>query len=122
MELIYSKKQPEKLLHIIHKSDEFHTIEDGHRRDVVGEKDLNKKLTFLNRNMDIQSPLIRSRFEKKKKESLAKKKENKYFFKRKQLLKRNTFIVDFSNTFESLSFEGTRARDPENSEKKIGKF
>ena len=27
MELIYSKKQPEKLLHIIHKSDEFHTIE-----------------------------------------------------------------------------------------------
>ena len=39
MELIYSKKQPEKLLHIIHKSDEFHTIENGHRRDVVGEKE-----------------------------------------------------------------------------------
>jgi len=76
------------------------------KKDVVGEKDLNKKLTFLNRNMDIQSPLIRSRFEKKKKESLAKKKENKYFFERKQLLKRNTLIVDFSNTFESLSFEG----------------
>ena len=36
MKKIYSKVEPDKLLHIIHKSDEFHTIEDGHRRDVVG--------------------------------------------------------------------------------------
>ena len=39
MKLIYSKIKPDKLLHIIHKVDEFYTIEDGHRRDVVGEKE-----------------------------------------------------------------------------------
>ena len=39
MELIYSKVEPNKLLHIIHKVDEFYTIEEGHRRDVVGEKE-----------------------------------------------------------------------------------
>ena len=39
MELIYSKVEPDRLLHIIHKSDEFYTIEEGHRRDVVGEKE-----------------------------------------------------------------------------------
>jgi len=36
MKLIYSKIQPNKLLHIIHKADEFYTIEDSHRRDIVG--------------------------------------------------------------------------------------
>ena len=36
MEKIYSKIEPNKLLHIIHKADEFYTIEEGHRRDVVG--------------------------------------------------------------------------------------
>mgnify|MGYP003679451741 FL=1 len=39
MDLIYSKVEPDKLLHIIHKVDEFYTIEEGHRRDVVGEKE-----------------------------------------------------------------------------------
>jgi|TARA_R100000008_G_C3463763_1_gene105504 cupin fold WbuC family metalloprotein len=39
MKEIYSKIKPNKLLHIIHKVDEFYTIEDGHRRDVVGEKE-----------------------------------------------------------------------------------
>ena len=39
MELIYSKIRPRMLLHIIHKADEFYTIEEGHRRDVVGEKE-----------------------------------------------------------------------------------
>jgi len=39
MKLIYSKTKPEKLLHIIHRVDEFYTIDDGHRRDVVGPKE-----------------------------------------------------------------------------------
>ena len=37
MKKIYSKIEPDKLLHIIHKVDEFYTIEDGHRRDLVGD-------------------------------------------------------------------------------------
>ena len=36
MKKIYSKIEPNKLLHIIHKADEFYTIEDSHRRDIVG--------------------------------------------------------------------------------------
>tara|TARA_Y100001970_G_C14246597_1_gene868708 strand:- start:1669 stop:2100 length:432 start_codon:yes stop_codon:yes gene_type:complete len=36
MELIYSKVETDKLLHIIHRSSDFHNIEDGHRTDVVG--------------------------------------------------------------------------------------
>ena len=39
MELIYSKVEPDKLLHIIHKKYEFYSIDEGHRRDVVGEKE-----------------------------------------------------------------------------------
>ena len=39
MDKIYSKVEPSKLLHIIHYTQEFHTIENGHRRDVVGEKE-----------------------------------------------------------------------------------
>ena len=39
MQLIYSKVEPQKLLHIIHKVDEFYTIEEGHRRDLVEEKE-----------------------------------------------------------------------------------
>ena len=39
MKLIHSLIEPERLLHIIHKADEFYTIEEGHRRDVVGEKE-----------------------------------------------------------------------------------
>ena len=38
MEKIYSKIEKDKLLHMVHRADEFHTIEDnGVRRDVVGE-------------------------------------------------------------------------------------
>ena len=39
MELIYSKVEPDRLLHIIHQEHEFYTIDEGHRRDVVGEKE-----------------------------------------------------------------------------------
>ena len=39
MQLIYSKVEPQKLLHIIHKLDEFYTIEEGHRRNLVEEKE-----------------------------------------------------------------------------------
>ena len=40
MEKIYSKVEPNKLLHMVHRADEFDTIEgDGIRRDVVGEKE-----------------------------------------------------------------------------------
>lgn len=36
MEFLHSKIKPNKLLHIVHRVDEFYTIKDGHRRDVVG--------------------------------------------------------------------------------------
>ena len=36
---IYSKVEPKKLLHMVHRVDEFYTIPEGHRRDVVGEKE-----------------------------------------------------------------------------------
>jgi cupin fold WbuC family metalloprotein len=49
MELIYSKIEPDKLLHIIHKVDEFYTIGKGHRRDVVGENEF-IQLSALNMN------------------------------------------------------------------------
>ncbi len=39
MKQIYSKIEPDRLLHIIHTVDEFYTIEEGNRRDVVGEKE-----------------------------------------------------------------------------------
>ena len=39
MQLIYSKVEPKKLLHIIHKVDEFYTIEEGHRRNLVEKKE-----------------------------------------------------------------------------------
>ena len=39
MELIFSKIKPEKLLHIIHNSDDFHSINIGNRREVVDEKE-----------------------------------------------------------------------------------
>ena len=39
MEIIYSKIDPKKILHMIHRVDEFYTIKDGHRRDIVAEKE-----------------------------------------------------------------------------------
>ena len=39
MKKVYSKIEPDRLLHIVHRSNEFYTIEDGHRRDIVGEKE-----------------------------------------------------------------------------------
>ena len=49
MKKIYSKVEPDKLLHIIHKVDEFHTIEDGHRRDIVGDDEF---IQLSSLNMD----------------------------------------------------------------------
>ena len=37
MEKIYSKLEPNKLLHIVHRVHEFHTIEYDHRKDIVSE-------------------------------------------------------------------------------------
>ena len=37
MEKIYSKLEPHKLLHIVHRVHEFHTIEYDHRKDIVSE-------------------------------------------------------------------------------------
>ena len=37
MELIYSKLNSDKLLHIIHRESDFYNIDEGFRRDVVGE-------------------------------------------------------------------------------------
>ena len=37
MELIYSKLNPDKLLHIIHRESDFYNMDDGFRRDIVGE-------------------------------------------------------------------------------------
>tara|TARA_R100000008_G_C3581173_1_gene168619 strand:- start:1924 stop:2355 length:432 start_codon:yes stop_codon:yes gene_type:complete len=50
MEKIYSKVEKDKLLHMVHRADEFYTIEgDGVRRDVVGEKEF-IQLSALNMN------------------------------------------------------------------------
>ena len=50
MEKIYSKIEKDKLLHMVHRADEFHTIEgDGIRRDVVGEDEF-IQLSALNMN------------------------------------------------------------------------
>ena len=54
MELIYSKAEPDRILHIIHREEDFYTIEDGFRRNVIEEKEfiqlgamiLNKNKTF----------------------------------------------------------------------------
>ena len=39
MENIYSKLEPSRILHIIHRKQDFYQIEDGFRRNVVGEKE-----------------------------------------------------------------------------------
>ena len=85
---------------------------DPEKGFVISEKDkapdniLKSKLTFLNRNLEVQSPLIKGKGKEKKKESLVKIKERKYFFERKKLLRRNTFMVEVAVASESLSFEG----------------
>ena len=38
MKLIYSKSNPEQLLHIVHKVEEFYSIEEGHRKGLVSEE------------------------------------------------------------------------------------
>ena len=40
MELIYSKVEPDRLLHIIHQEHEFYTIDEGHRRNETGENNM----------------------------------------------------------------------------------
>ena len=49
MKKVYSKIEPDRLLHIVHRSNEFYTIENGHRRDIVGEKEF-IQLSALNMN------------------------------------------------------------------------
>ena len=39
MENIYSKLESSRILHIIHRKQDFYQIEDGFRRNVVGEKE-----------------------------------------------------------------------------------
>ena len=39
MELIYSKINPNQVLHIIHREKEFNNITNGHRVDIVDEKE-----------------------------------------------------------------------------------
>ena len=51
MKLIYSKVTPDKLLHIVHRADEFYTIKDSHRRDIVDEKEF-IQLSAMNMNKD----------------------------------------------------------------------
>ena len=35
MEIIYSKLEPNKILHIVHRGNEFNNIKEGHRKDIV---------------------------------------------------------------------------------------
>ena len=39
MEKIYSKVEPDRLLHIIHKESDFYNMDDEFRRDIVGENE-----------------------------------------------------------------------------------
>ena len=39
MELIYSKLKTDRLLHIIYKIEDFSNINDGHRKDIINEKE-----------------------------------------------------------------------------------
>ena len=39
MENIYSKLESSRILHIIHRKQDFYQIGDGFRRNVVGEKE-----------------------------------------------------------------------------------
>ena len=39
MEIIYSKLNPKKILHIVHRANEFYNIEEGHRKDIVDAKE-----------------------------------------------------------------------------------
>ena len=35
MEIIYSKQNPKMILHIVHRANEFYSIQDGHRKDII---------------------------------------------------------------------------------------
>ena len=39
MEIIYSKLEPNKVLHIVHRVNEFYNIHEGHRKDIVDPKE-----------------------------------------------------------------------------------
>ena len=39
MEIIYSKLEPNKVLHIVHRANEFYNIQEGHRKDIVDPKE-----------------------------------------------------------------------------------
>ena len=39
MEIIYSKLEPNKILHIVHRANEFYNIQEGYRKDIVEDKE-----------------------------------------------------------------------------------
>tara|TARA_B100000586_G_scaffold164369_1_gene119799 strand:+ start:350 stop:781 length:432 start_codon:yes stop_codon:yes gene_type:complete len=39
MEIIYSKLEPNNILHIVHRANEFYNIQEGHRKDIVEDKE-----------------------------------------------------------------------------------
>ena len=49
MDLIYSKVEPGRLLHIIHKESDFYNMDDEFRRDIVGEDEF-IQLSAMNMN------------------------------------------------------------------------
>ena len=39
MEIIYSKLNPKKILHIVHRANEFYSTQEGHRKNIVDAKE-----------------------------------------------------------------------------------
>ena len=39
MEIIYSKKNPKIILHMVYRANEFYNIREGHRKDIVDSKE-----------------------------------------------------------------------------------
>ncbi len=77
---------------------------------VVNKTDIpsvRRDLEFLNRSMDIQSPLLKDSLPLKKKKGIKKEKKEVYYFNDEQMIKSNIFRVRFSNGGETLEFNGT---------------
>jgi hypothetical protein len=70
---------------------------------------LKKNISFLNRNMELQSPLLKEADAVKKKKVAEKKKVRDFFLKDEVLIKSNLFEFDSSMGSESISFKGTTA-------------
>ena len=39
MEIIYSKLEPNKILHIVYRVNEFYDVQKGHRKDIIEDKE-----------------------------------------------------------------------------------